>query len=130
MSTIPSSGSLLHNDLKLSENCYVLDVIQGCSSFPYAFNLVINLIQNKEFNNSLIICSETYTKNIINNDKICLPIFSDAASSLFINKETMPNLLSSIYLTDGRGHKNLCVNKNVYVFEDFTFFIYIFLLFI
>jgi 3-oxoacyl-[acyl-carrier-protein] synthase III len=118
VSTIPSSGSLLHNDLKLSENCYVLDVIQGCSSFPYAFNLVINLIKNKEFNNSLIICSETYTKNILNNDKICLPIFSDAASSLFFNKETMPNLLSSIYLTDGRGHKNLCVNKKGELFMN------------
>ena len=65
VSTIPSSGSLLHKDLKLAENCYVLDIIQGCSSFPYAFNLAINLIKNKEFNNSLIICSETYTKYIL-----------------------------------------------------------------
>ena len=45
ISTIPSSGSLLHKDLNLSKNCYVLDIIQGCSSFPYAFNLAINLIQ-------------------------------------------------------------------------------------
>ena len=102
---------MLHKDLKLAENCYVLDIIQGCSSFPYAFNLAINLIKNKEFNNSLIICSETYTKYILKNDKTCLPIFSDAASSLFINKETVPNLISSIYLTDGKGHKNLCLNK-------------------
>ena len=75
ISTIPSSGSLLHKDLNLAENCYVLDIIQGCSSFPYAFNLAINLIKNREFSNSLIICSETYTKNILKNDKTCLPIF-------------------------------------------------------
>jgi 3-oxoacyl-[acyl-carrier-protein] synthase III len=118
VSTIPSSGSLLHKDLRLGENCYVLDIIQGCSSFPYAFNLAINLIKNKEFNNSLIICSETYTKYILKNNKTCLPIFSDAASSLFINNETVPNLISSIYLTDGKGHKNLCINKKGELFMN------------
>ena len=125
ISTIPSSGSLLHKDLNLAENCYVLDVIQGCSSFPYAFNLAINLIKNREFSNSLIICSETYTKNILKNDKTCLPIFSDAASSLFINKKSVPKIMSSIYLTDGTGHKNLCLNnkKELYMngLEVFTF---------
>ena len=125
ISTIPSSGSLLHKDLNLSENCYVLDIIQGCSSFPYAFNLAINLIQKNEFKNSLIICSETYTKNISKNDKTCLPIFSDAASSLFIKKKKIPKILSSIYITDGNGHKNLCLNKQGKLYmnglEVFTF---------
>lgn len=125
ISTIPSSGSLLHKDLKLKENCFVLDIIQGCSSFPYALNLAINLIKNKEFNNSLIICSETYTKNIKSNDRICLPIFSDGASSVFINKNTIPKLMSSIYITDGKGHKNLCLNENNNLYmnglEVFTF---------
>ena len=125
ISTIPSSGSILHKDLKLSENCYVLDIIQGCSSFPYALNLATNLIKNKEFNNCLIICSETYTKNILKNDKTCLPIFSDAASSIFINRKTIPTIMSSIYLTDGKGHKNLCLDKkgDLYMngIEVFTF---------
>ncbi len=118
ISTIPSSGSLLHKDLKLPENCYVLDIIQGCSSFPYAFNLAINQITNNEFNNSLIICSETYTKNILKNDRTCLPIFSDAASSLFISKNTIPKIISSIYLSDGKGHKNLCTNKKGELFMN------------
>lgn len=125
ITTIPSCGSLLHNNLNLDKKCYVIDIIQGCSSFPYGFNLAINSIKNNEFNNSLIICAETYTKYIDKNDKICLPIFSDASSSIFINKKTMPKILSTIYLTQGSGHNSLCLDKNKKLFMNgadvFTF---------
>jgi len=125
ISLIPSAGSLLQKDLKLKNSTYVLDINQGCSSFPYAFNLAINLIKAGEFNNSLIVCSETYTKYISKNNKSCLPIFSDAASSIFINKKNLPRILSSVYLTDGNGHKNLCLKSGNKIFmnglEVFTF---------
>jgi len=113
VSLIPSSGNLLHKELNLNEECFVLDVNQGCSSFPYALTLAINLIKNNQFKNCLIISSETYTKHIDKNDRVCMPIFSDAASAIFINKNCIPKMLSSIFLTDGKGAKNLCLkNQN------------------
>ena len=38
-----------------------------------------------------------------------MPIFSDGASSIFINQKSIPKILSSFFLTDGNGAKNLCV---------------------
>ena len=112
VSSIPSSGSLLHKELNLSEKCFVLDVNQGCSAFPYALTIAINLIKNDQFKNCLIVTSETYTKHIDKNDRVCMPIFSDAASAIFVNKNSIPKQLSSIFLTDGNGAKNLCLKNN------------------
>ena len=112
VSTIPSSGSLLHKELNLKNECFVLDVVQGCSGFPYALSIGVNLINSQQFKNCLIVCSETYTKYIDRNDKVCMPIFSDAASAIFINQDSVPKMLSSFFLTDGSGAKNLClINK-------------------
>ena len=112
ISSIPSSGSILHKKLNLKKECYVLDITQGCSGFPYALITAINLIKNKEFKNCLIVCSETYTKHIKKNDRSTAPIFSDAASAFYINKKNLPSILSTFFYTDGSGEKNLCLKED------------------
>ena len=109
VSTIPAAGCLLHKELNLNKECFVLDLIQGCSGFPYALTTAVNLINNGLFKNCLIVTSETYTKYIDKDNRACLPIFSDAASSIFLNKKSLPRILSSFFLTDGGGAQNLCL---------------------
>ena len=111
VSSIPASGCLLHEKLNLDKECFVLDIVQGCSGFPYALLTATNLINSNQFKNCLIVCSETYTKYIDKKDATCAPIFSDAASAFFINKENIPKILSSYSYTDGAGAKNLCIEK-------------------
>lgn len=113
ISQIPSVGSLLQKKLNITKNTFNLDIIQGCSGFPYALVIASNLIENKVIDNCLIICSETYTKFINKKNKVCFPIFSDGASAVFFNKKNIPRTLSTIFMTDGTGSKNLClINKN------------------
>ena len=112
VSSIPSSGSILHEKLNLKKECFVLDITQGCSGFPYAMITAVNLIKNKEFKNCLIVCSETYTKHINKRDRSTAPIFSDAASAFFINKKNLPSILSTFSYTDGSGAKNLCLKED------------------
>ena len=115
-SLIPSSGSIIHRELNLNNNCFVLDIVQGCSGFPYALSIASNLINSNQLKNCLIICSETYTKYIDKKNKNCLPIFSDAASAIFLEKKNNPKLLASIYLTDGKGEKNLILKNKKKLF--------------
>ena len=111
VSTIPAAGCLLHEKLNLKKECFVLDIIQGCSGFPYALTVATNLINNDQFKNCLIVSSETYTKYISKDDKVCMPIFSDGASAIFLNQNSTPKILSNFFLTDGSGAKNLCVKS-------------------
>ncbi len=115
-SLIPSSGSILHRELGLDEECFVLDIIQGCSGFPYALSVASNLIKTKQLKNCLIVSSETYTKYIDKKNKNCYPLFSDAAAAIFFSKSNTPSLLSSYFLTDGSGAKNLMLNDKKKLF--------------
>ena len=128
VSTIPSSGCILHKNLKIQKECFVLDIIQGCSGFPYALSLAVNLLKTKKFRNCLIITAETYTKHISTDDRVCMPIFSDAASAVLINQKSLPKMLASYYYTDGDGAENLCLtgaknNKKLFMHGSkvFTF---------
>ena len=78
------------------------------SSIIFLNNFRIN---NGLFKNCLIVTSETYTKHISKDNRTCLPIFSDAASSIFIDKKSLPKMLSSYFLTDGKGANNLCLTN-------------------
>ena len=69
--------------------------------------MAINMINSKTFNNCLIISSEVYTKFIEKNNRSCASIFSDASSAIFLNKNNIPKILSSIFYTDGSGQDKL-----------------------
>lgn len=107
VSTIPPSGALLHSKAKLKKECAVIDIVQGCSSFPYALTIAINMIKSKTFNNCLIVSSEVYTKFIEKKNRSCASIFSDAASAIFLSSKNLPRIISSFFYTDGSGQDKL-----------------------
>ncbi len=112
VSTIPASSSLLHKRLNLKKDCFLMDIVQGCSGFPYALITASSLINNKIVKNALIVCSETYRKYITKSNITCGTVFSDGASSIFFNKKNLPKILSSFYYSDGSGAENLCLINN------------------
>lgn len=111
VSTIPSSSSLLHQKLGLNKNCFLMDMVQGCSGFPYALITAINLINSGTINNAIIICSETYRKYINKRNVSCGALFSDAASAFYLNKKKLPKIISSYTYSDGLGIENLCLKR-------------------
>ena len=50
--------------LGLKKNIISFDVNQGCSGLVYGLFLAEQLLENISINNVLLICSDTYTKNI------------------------------------------------------------------
>ena len=117
-STIPPTSSLIHKSLKLPLNCFTLDMIQGCSAFPYAFFLANRYIKEKIFKNCLIISAEVYGKYININNRSCHAIFSDAASVIYIDDKSPIDILSEVYFADGEGSNKLFLNNNKKLFMD------------
>ena len=125
ISSIPPSGAILHSKLNLKKHCAIFDLVQGCSSFPYALTMAINMINSKTFKNCLILSSEVYTKFIDKDNRACSSIFSDAASAIFINSNNLPKILSTVFYTDGKGQDKLFKSKDNKIImkgaEVFTF---------
>lgn len=111
-STIPPTSSLIHKKLNLPLDCFMMDIIQGCSSFPYAFFLASRYIKMGVIDNCVILSAETYGKYIEKNNRSCNTIFSDAASAIYLDKKTKIKILSETYMSDGTGFDQLCLMKN------------------
>lgn len=107
----PSASCIIQNKLGLPKNIFAIDINMGCSGYIYALKLANDLkLKNKKY--GLIICSDTYTKFIKNNNKSCKPIFSDASTTTLL-KKTKKNCLKAFdFGTDGSGYEDLILHNN------------------
>ena len=109
---LPASACILHKKLKLNSGCLAFDVNLGCSGYVYALALCGGLIEAGIARQGLIICSETYSKYIDPKDRMCRPLFSDAAVASLIARTAEDTLGHFEMGTDGAGYNNLIVRSD------------------
>ena len=104
---IPTAACILQNRLKLNNKLIAFDINLGCSGFIYALRIGSSLIESGQANTGIIVCADTYTKNISKNNAQCRPIFSDAAAATLLSKCLNNKVGPFVLGTDGSGHKAL-----------------------
>ena len=78
----PGNGYLFASKTNLKENISIFDLNSGCTGFVEALILAEGLNGD-----SLIVCSETYSKNIKNFDRSVSTLFSDCSTIFYYQKE-------------------------------------------
>ncbi len=106
---LPTNACIIQNKLGLKKNIISFDINQGCSGFIYGLFTAQQLLLKKSINKVLLICSDTYTKNIKSINKSCLTIFSDGATATLIKKNNKKSG-EYIFYTDGSGADDLKLN--------------------
>mgnify|MGYP001162595380 CR=1 FL=1 len=109
---LPTTACILQDKLNINRNIFAYDINLGCSGFVSALITAASLINSNIVSNSLIVCSDTYSKYISNDDRTNFPIFSDAASACFIKKGGNLKIGPYKYGTDGSGADNLIVKSS------------------
>ena len=108
---IPTSACILQYTLKLNHSVLAFDINLGCSGFIYALNIGGSLIESKQAERGIIICSEKYTQHINSQDRTCRPLFSDGAAAIVVGRSNK-NAINSFDLgSDGAGYSNLIIPK-------------------
>jgi len=107
---LPTNACLIQNHIKLNKDIIAFDINQGCSGYIYGLYVAQKLLNEKSKNKVLLICSDTYTKNINENDKTCSTIFSDGATASLVNNISKKN--NFVFYTDGSGSKDLILNNS------------------
>jgi 3-oxoacyl-[acyl-carrier-protein] synthase-3 len=79
----PGNGYLFASKADLSENIKIYDLNSGCTGFVEALILAESLLGD-----TLIVCSETYSKNIKNFDRSISTLFSDCSTIFYFKKDT------------------------------------------
>ena len=108
---LPTNACILQNRLKLKKSVSAFDINLGCSGFVYALSVASSLIKSGMSKKTLIVCSDTYTKYIKNNDRTNKPIFSDGASATLVIRSNQKLVGKFLLGTDGSGYKDLIVEN-------------------
>lgn len=111
---LPSVSCVLQDRLKLNKNIFALDINLGCSGFIYALATLHSFFSSNIVGNTLLVCSDTYTKFLQKDDRTCKTIFSDSASSCIISPHSSNISPSFNFFTDGSGSNDL-IEKNNYI---------------
>ena len=82
---LPGNSFLLIEKLGLSKKVICYDINQACSGFIYGTLIIEQFMKSKTINKAALICSDTYSKLIDENDRGTSLLFGDAASITFFN---------------------------------------------
>jgi 3-oxoacyl-[acyl-carrier-protein] synthase-3 len=110
---LPPVSYILQGKLRLNKDIICYDLNMGCSGFVYALSLIQSQIKNGLIKNALLVCSDTYTKFFRANDRNCISLFSDAASSCIIKKKISSFKPTFSFLSQGSGYNSLIEKNNV-----------------
>ena len=118
---MPATSHILHNRLGLKRDCAAFDINLGCSGFVYGVYIAASLAQNLN-GKVLLLCGDTITKNVFEEDISGLSIFGDAGSAaivskhngqkMFFNIQTYGELADSIIMRRGAYRNPLIVENN------------------
>ncbi len=89
----PATSHLLQERLKLPRDIVAFDVNLGCSGFVYGLYIAASLAQNLPDGKILLLCGETPTRNIFDDDISGLSVFGDGGAAAVISK----NINQKIY---------------------------------
>lgn len=82
----PSTASVLHRRLGLSNNCACLDLSLACSGFVYALATAYAFVSTPNVDRVLVCVGETMSKLTNPKDKVNFPLYGDAGTVCIVEK--------------------------------------------
>jgi 3-oxoacyl-[acyl-carrier-protein] synthase-3 len=111
--TFPSTATIIQNKLNI-KNAFAFDVQAVCSGFIYALDIANNFIKSGNYNNILVIGSETLSKILDWSDRNSCVLFGDGAGAVILSKsDDDSGILSSCIYSDGQFGDILQTNGGV-----------------
>jgi 3-oxoacyl-[acyl-carrier-protein] synthase-3 len=115
---LPATSTIMQDRMRLSKECYTLDISLGCSGWVYgvsvAAGLLRTLLPHGTSGKALLLAGETTSKTSSKGDKSAYPLFGDAgtATALEYTGDTKPILFSMN--SDGSGYRAIIINDGGY----------------
>ncbi|QFS43159.1 ketoacyl-ACP synthase III [Nostoc sphaeroides] len=116
---LPATACSLHGRLGLQPSCLAFDINLGCSAYPYALWLGLNMIQTGAVKRVLLAVGDTSSKVINPSDRSTAILFGDAGTVTAL--EYCENCLNDTFFmlgTDGKGSHNLIIPRGA--FKDYS----------
>lgn len=104
---IPGVSSRVHGKLGFRQDCYTMDINQGCSGFIYGVHLMAAMVRSKALQQAVLVNADCYTRLIRRDDLTTRVLFGDAATAtIFSTQPCGFRLLYSRCYADGTGYED------------------------
>lgn len=104
---IPGVSSRVHGKLGFRQDCYTMDINQGCSGFIYGAHLMAAMVRSKALQQAVLVNADCYTRLIRHDDLTTRVLFGDAATAtIFSTQPSGFRLLYSRCYADGTGYED------------------------
>jgi 3-oxoacyl-[acyl-carrier-protein] synthase III len=117
---LPGTGFVLQADWGLPTACITLDINLGCSGYPQALWLGMNLIQTGAARRVLLAVGDTISKMIDPDDRSTTLLFGDAGTVTALEASASDEPAHFIIGADGKGVRNLIVPSGAFKQYDVT----------
>jgi 3-oxoacyl-[acyl-carrier-protein] synthase-3 len=108
---IPNTAPLLQDKLGLPKTCLAFDLPLGCSGFVYGLSTLASYMQNPAFKKGLLICGDTPSKIVGNEDKSAALLFGDASAAAILERVESNSAMHFNLGSDGSGYKAIIINE-------------------
>jgi 3-oxoacyl-[acyl-carrier-protein] synthase-3 len=100
---IPSTSSVLHGKLGLNQDCYCVDINDGCTGFLKGLFECSSIIRNTGMDNVLLITGDILSRKVSNRDRNSYPLVGDAITLTLVERTISPVEQPLELQFDGRG---------------------------
>lgn len=105
----PGNGFYFASQIKIKKKIKIIDINSGCTGFVDALGIALELKKD-----SIIVCSETYSKNISKFTRSISTLFSDGASAFVLNHNQVKLIKkSSGFLEDTVDNLSCDYNQDI-----------------
>lgn len=106
----PPSSQILHSRLNLSKQCFVYDLLQGCTGYIYGLWNAFSLIESGAANRILLLCGDSLPAHFSSeNKKGGNLIFSSAGSATLVERSNTESISSFLIETDGSKYESIII---------------------
>lgn len=106
---LPATSCILQDRLKISKECYALDISLGCSGWVYGLSVIGSLMSSGCFKKGLLLAGDVTTKIHSPQDKSSYPLFGDAGTATAIEFEENAPQIKFHFSTDGSGFQAIMI---------------------
>lgn len=108
---LPSTACVVHDRLKLSDNCAAFDVGLGCSGYPYGLWLAAMMLQSGGQKRVLLLHGETPSRFADKSDRSVALLFGDNGSATALESVEPKNSEGWFFKlhTDGSGFEDMII---------------------
>lgn len=110
--TLPGNSFILQKSFGFREDCYFLDINQGCAGYVYGINIAMSLMSSMNAQKAIVVVGDIITEYIDSSDSYLKALFSDCVSATLLQSTADSNLSNFSFFQDGNSYDVIHANKD------------------